>query len=93
MAKRFTVGISEGAIHRTGSFSRRVYRRRVLANNRIEALSKCLPEIRRKVLPKVDEEIRYVSVNVGETYSVTGSASRLTPIQINARTGRIRLRR
>ena len=93
MAKKFTIGISEGAIRRTGSLSRVIYRRRVFADNRVAALSKCLPEIRRKVLPKVDESIKYVSVHVGETHSVTGRASRLRPIQINVRTGRIRLRR
>jgi len=63
---------------------------RVRAANRTEALTKCLPEIRKKVLPSVDVSIKFVSVFVGRKGSVSGSAFRLVPIQIVRENGEIR---
>ena len=63
------------------------FHRRVRAGNRIEALEKCLPDLRAKVLPRTDPSIRFISVFVGRKGSVTGAACRLTPLQIDCRTG------
>lgn len=88
----YTVGIAEGCIHRGGSMGKVVYRRRVRASGRRDALERCLPEIRRKVLPLADEDIKYVSVFVGKRGSVTASAGRLDPMRIERATGRMRPR-
>lgn len=65
---------------------RPVWSKRVLASTSREALIKCLPEIRTKVLPKVDPSIEFVSVYIGQK----GESSRMHPIQIVRKTGEIR---
>ena len=60
------------------------------ANSRIEALQKALPQIVKEVLPQTDPSIKYVSIFIGQVGRVSGSASRLTPIQIVRETGKIR---
>jgi hypothetical protein len=64
-----------------------VYVRRVRANSRLEALGKCLPEIRAE-LPKARGT--YLSIFVGKTHDPTEWACRLAPIQIVIATGEIR---
>lgn len=64
-----------------------VYVRRVNANSRLQALEKCLPDLR-KELPKI--RCKYLSVFVGETCNPSAYASRLSPIQIVVETGEIR---
>jgi len=61
--------------------------RTVRANSRTEALTKCLPEIH-KEFPKLQGI--YLSVFVGEKANPSAFASRLSPIQVDIRTGRIR---
>lgn len=65
-----------------------VYVRRVNANSRLEALGKCLEDIR-KEFPKL-KPCKYLSVFVGETYNPSAFANRLHPIQIDVTTGEIR---
>ena len=55
------------------------YHRRVRASTRLEALDKCLPDIR-KEFPKLKGS--RLSVFVGQVGSVSGSASRLSPLSI-----------
>ena len=59
----------------------------VRADSRTEALTKCLPEIR-KEFPKLQGI--YLSVFVGEKTNPSAFASRMSPIQIDIRTGEIR---
>lgn len=64
-----------------------MYVRRVNAQNRLEALEKCLSDLK-KELPKVKG--KYLSVFVGKTHNPSAFAGRLTPIQIVIETGEIR---
>lgn len=64
-----------------------VYLRRVNADSRLEALNKCLPDLRRE-LPKVRG--KYLAVFVGETANPTAYASRLHPFQLVIETGELR---
>lgn len=64
-----------------------IYQRRVKADNRLEALEKCLPDIQ-KELPKIKG--KYLAVFVGEKCNPTSYASRLHPFQIVIETGEIR---
>ena len=67
------------------------YRRVVRANTRVEAVDRCLPDIKANVLPLVDPTIKYVSVYVGYKSRALGvSAGRLWPIQIVRETGQRR---
>lgn len=64
-----------------------VYVRRVNANSRLQALEKCLVDLK-KELPKVKG--KYLSVFVGETFNPSAFANRLMPFQIIIETGEIR---
>jgi hypothetical protein len=64
-----------------------VYIRRVNADSRLEALDKCLDDIR-KEFQKLN--CKYLSVFVGETHNPSAFAGRLTPIQVDVETGNIR---
>jgi hypothetical protein len=64
-----------------------IYVRRVRADSKLEALGKCLPDIR-KELPKIKG--KYLSVFVGEKCNSSAYASRLHPFQIVVETGEIR---
>ena len=63
---------------------------RKLATSRLAALEKALPQIKKEVLPLADPTIKFISAYVGKVGSKTGSASRLSPIQIVCETGEIR---
>ena len=63
------------------------YSRAVLADCRVEAVKKCLPDIARE-FPKLDG--KYLSVFVGEKHNVSALPSRLHPIQIVIETGELR---
>ena len=61
--------------------------KRVRADSRTEALTKCLPEIR-KEFPKLQGI--YLAVFVGEKCNPGAYANRMTPIQVDINTGNIR---
>lgn len=65
-----------------------VYVKRVNANSRLEALEKCLVDIR-KEFPKL-KPCKYLSVFVGETCNPSAFANRLHPIQVDITTQEIR---
>jgi len=91
MAHRFNLYIETQSLTRERvKGGTAIWSKRVLADTRTEALDKCLPEIRAKVLPLADPSIKYVSVFAGRVGSVTEAAFRLNPIQIVRETGKRR---
>ena len=91
--KRFTVYIDNASYRPEFQNPTRIggalppYARRVNANNRTHALTKCLPDIRRE-FPKLKG--KFVAIFVGETCNPSAYANRLSPIQIDMSTGDIR---
>jgi hypothetical protein len=82
MMKTYRLYISEMSIKR-GAPDRAIWRRNVLADSYREALIKCLPEIKKKVLPLItDETIKKVAVYVGRKGIPSEFAGRLEPIRI-----------
>jgi len=83
------VYIERRHVHR-GAKPGTIYKRTVRADKRRAALDKCLPAIRRRILPTVDEGIRYLPVYVGRKGSVTAAAGRIVPYRIVVATGQVR---
>lgn len=64
-----------------------VYVRRVKANDRLQAIEKCLSDLQNE-LPRIN--CKYLSVFVGETRNPSANAFRLHPFQLDSATGQLR---
>jgi len=67
------------------------FNKRVLATSEREAVDKCLPAIKKQLLPVKDSTIKWVRVFAGRTHG-TMRANRMCGIQIDATTGERRQR-
>jgi hypothetical protein len=59
------------------------WQKNVKETTRTGAVKKCLNEIKDKVLPNVDNNIKFIAIYTGRAGNVTGAANRLEPIRIN----------
>ena len=86
----YDVYIEEFSLERGAPIGKIAWSTRKRASSRVEALLKAMPEIKRKVLPRItDSTIKFISVFVGRYKSITEPAFRLEPIQIT-RGGKLR---
>lgn len=86
--KRYIMYIPEGAVHRGKSMSSIFWSGSAMGTNGLEALDKKMAEIRIRVIPHVDRDIKVLSVYVG-TKDPTGRPGRMEPRKINVATGQI----
>lgn len=91
MAKRqrFRMYIPDGAVHRGQSWSSIFWEGSAMGTTALEALDQKMPEIRRKVIPQVDDSIKVLSVYVG-TKDPSGRPGRMEPKRIDVKTGQIK---
>ena len=73
---RWTVAVKQMSLTRGAGSDEVAYKRRVNAKTRRDAVTKCMPDIKR--LP-IDPSIRIIAIFCGKTNSVTESAFRLMP--------------
>ena len=88
MRRRYNVYIPELYWNRKASSDSVHWDTQILAYSRIKALEIALPEIK-MILADLPEDIKYISIFVGDVKKPTGYASRLHPIQID-REGQLR---
>ena len=83
----WTVGVLQNSLVRGATGGTAAYKRNVRADTRRQAIEKCLPAI---LALDCDADIKYISVYCGRKGSVTESAFRLNPAQINRTTWNLR---
>lgn len=81
----FNVYITKASISRESdptAWRTVIYRKCVRSSSRIAALEKCLPDIRKTIIPQVDKSIKRVAVYVGRKGIPSLAANRLEPYRI-----------
>lgn len=87
--QRYLMYIPDGAVHRGQSMSSIFWQGSAVGDNALDALDQKMSEVRRKVLPFVDHDIKILSVYVG-TKDPTGRPGRIEPKKIDVATGQIK---